>query len=79
MMKARAKNVSFTDDALVVELIDGRTLSVPLEWYPRLRDATPEQRARWELIGDGVGVHWPEVDEDLGVAGLLRGERASGA
>lgn len=68
---ARARSVEFVVDALVVHLEDGRSLSVPLEWFPRLRDATPEQRSRWELIGPGFGIRWPEIDEDLSVAGLL--------
>jgi len=55
----------------VVHLQDGRSLTVPLEWFPRLRNATPKQREQWELIGSGIGIHWPEVDEDISVAGLL--------
>jgi pyruvate/2-oxoglutarate dehydrogenase complex dihydrolipoamide acyltransferase (E2) component len=65
--------VRVTDDDLVVALADGRTLSVPLVWYPSLLNATPEQRSDWELIGDGEGVHWPQIDEDLSAEGLLRG------
>jgi len=57
---------------LHVRLSDGREIGVPLEWFPKLRDATPEQRSRWKLIGKGVGIHWPDLDEDLSVAGLLR-------
>ncbi|HZS02015.1 MAG TPA: DUF2442 domain-containing protein [Chloroflexota bacterium] len=68
---ARARSVEFVPDAFVVHLEDGRSLSIPLEWFPLLRDATPEQRARWELIGPGIGIHWPELDEDVSVAGLL--------
>ena len=68
---ARAADVSFTEDALVVRLRDGRVLSIPLAWFPRLRDATNEQRSSWELTGDGIGLHWPALDEDLSVAGLL--------
>jgi hypothetical protein len=68
---ARATGLMLTDDALVVSLRDGRVLSVPLSWFPRLRDATAEQRARWELSGDGTGIHWPALDEDISVAGLL--------
>ena len=60
------------DDALLrVTLADGRELAAPLEWFPRLRDATPEQRKHWRLIGRGQGVHWPDVDEDISVASLL--------
>lgn len=73
---ARAANASFSDDDLIVSLVDGRVLSVPLAWFPRLFHATPEQRADWRLIGDGEGIHWESVDEDLSVAGLLRGTPA---
>ena len=69
----RAKEVAVTDDELSVLLADGRRISVPLAWFPRLLRATPAQRARFELIGDGHGIHWPDIDEDLSVAGLLRG------
>jgi len=58
-------------DALRVTLADGREIAVPLAWFPRLRDATPEQRGHWRLIGGGVGIHWPEVDEDISVESLL--------
>jgi hypothetical protein len=68
---ARARRVEFVPDALVVHLEDGRSLSVPLQWFPRLRDATPEQRNNWRLIGPGTGIHWPDIDEDISVAGLL--------
>lgn len=57
---------------LHIALADGRELAVPLEWFPRLRDATPEQRSRWRFIGRGKGIHWPEVDEDISVESLLR-------
>ncbi len=67
-----AVDVQFTDDALVVRLSDGREVSVPLEWFPRLRDATPEQRKNWRFIGKGIGMHWEEVDEDIAVSTLLR-------
>ena len=66
-----ARSVELTDDALVVHLVDGRTVTVPLEWFPRLRDATPEERADWRLIGRGVGIHWERLDEDISVRGLL--------
>ena len=68
---ARARALEFEPDLLVLHLQDGRSLSVPLEWFPRLRDATPEQRGRWELLGSGTGIHWPDLDEDISVAGLL--------
>ena len=67
-----AVNVRADDTLLRVTLADGRELAAPLEWFPRLRDATPEQRNHWRLIGRGQGVHWPEVDEDISVASLLR-------
>ncbi len=63
--------VTCSDVALRVELADGREIVAPLEWFPRLRDATAAQRANWRPIGGGVGMHWPELDEDLSVAGLL--------
>ncbi len=67
-----ALRVRFTDDALVVVLSDGREISAPLEWFPRLRDATPKQRKNWRLIAKGVGIHWEDVDEDIAVSTLLR-------
>src|ERR687898_2283103 len=72
----RIMEVRVTDDELVVAFVDGRTLTVPLVFYPRLFHATPEQRSEWRLIGDGDGVHWPQIDEDLSAAGLLRGVSA---
>jgi uncharacterized protein YegP (UPF0339 family) len=69
----RIKGVRVTDDELVIALTNGRTLSVPLVWYPRLLNASVEQRRDWRLIGDGEGVHWPQIDEDLSAVGLLRG------
>ncbi len=77
--QARAKGLEITADELVVSLVDGRIISVPLAWYPRLADASPSQRSQWELLGDGEGIHWPELDEDLSVAGLLLGNKAPGA
>ena len=74
---ARAVDVKVTDDDLTVQLEDGRTLSVPLVWYPRLLHGTRRERARWRLIGRGVGIHWPALDEDISVEGLLAG-RGSG-
>jgi hypothetical protein len=71
------KAVRFTDDLLVVDLRDGRTISVPLVWYPRLLHATPEQREQWEPCGGGFGIHWSQIDEDLSVQGLLRGAPAA--
>lgn len=76
----RVVRVRCTASVLVVDLLDGRTLSVPLAWYPRLLAASPKQRANWRLSGGGFGLHWPDVDEDLSTEGLLRGApAASGA
>ena len=69
-----AVEVSCTTDALNVLLADGRTISVPLAWFPRLLEATPKQRAAWELIGGGIGIHWEAIDEDISVASLLQPE-----
>jgi Protein of unknown function (DUF2442) len=66
-----AIDVFFTEDALRVVPADGREVSAPLQWFPRLLHATPEQRSKWELIGDGIGIHWPQVDEDIEVESLL--------
>jgi len=74
---ATANEVTVTDDTLVVHLTDGRTVSVPLAWYPRLLHGTTAERANWRLIGGGEGVHWPDLDEDISVAGILAG-RPSG-
>ena len=68
-----ARSVEFTNDDLVVSLVDGRKIAIPLAWFPRLTDATVEQLRHYELLGDGEGIHWPELDEDISVAGLLRG------
>jgi hypothetical protein len=73
---ARVEAVYFTRDSLVVDLKDGRSISVPLRWYPRLLNATTKQRAFWEICGGGYGIHWPEIDEDLSTEGLLRGAPA---
>lgn len=72
----RVKAVSLDADRLSVELVDGRAISVPLVWYPRLAGATPAQRSRWEIAGGGIGIHWPEIDEDLSTEGMLRGAPA---
>jgi len=69
----QAHNIRCTDVAIIVELIDGRTISAPLVWFPRLSHATKQQLSNWEILGDGEGIHWPDVDEDLSVAGLLAG------
>ncbi len=72
----RVLDVAFSDDALSVSLRDGRVISVPLVWYPRLLNATPAQRKNWKIAGGGYGLHWPDVDEDLSTEGLLRGAKA---
>ncbi len=72
-----AQGVSVTEDTLTIELSDGRSLSVPLAWYPRLVHGTAEERSNWRMIGQGAGIHWPALDEDLSVESLLAG-RASG-
>ena len=70
---ARVRAVEVTDDLIVAHLVDGRTISVPLAWSWRLSNATAAQRARYEIIGDGTGIHWPDVDEDISVRGMLDG------
>src|SRR5580693_5792867 len=70
---ATAKDVRVTDRALIVELRDGRVVSVPMAWYPRLVEGSARERRRWELLGPGIGIHWPDLDEDISVEGLLRG------
>ena len=70
----RAERVDFGADAMIVHLMDGRSVSVPLEWFPRLRDASEDERSAWRLIGRGVGIHWDQLDEDLSVRGLLMPE-----
>jgi hypothetical protein len=74
---AVAKHVRVTGDMLVVELADGRSVSVPLKWYPRLAEGRPGERRNWELIGPGIGIHWPQLDEDISIKGLLLGQRSS--
>lgn len=72
----RVVNVEINDSRLTVELMDGRSIGVPLMWYPRLANATPEQRKNWQLAGGGYGIHWPDIDEDLSAEGLLAGRKA---
>jgi hypothetical protein len=72
----RVSDVRFEDDRLIVDLADGRTIAVPVAWYPRLEKATAAERANWELAGSGYGIHWPDIDEDLSTEGLLRGAPA---
>lgn len=74
----KVKDVHFGEDAFSVDLLDGRTITVPYAWYPRLLHATAEQRSDWERCGGGFGIHWPAIDEDLSTEGLLRGAPAPG-
>jgi hypothetical protein len=69
----RAKKVRVTRDSIIVELTDGRTLEVPLSWYPRLQRGTTDERRNWRLVGAGTGIHWPDLDEDISIEGLLAG------
>jgi hypothetical protein len=69
-----AQDVKVTDDTVTFDLTDGRSISAPIVWYPRLAYGTPDERNKWELIGDGVGVHWPDLDEDISVENLLHGK-----
>ncbi|MEM8800750.1 MAG: DUF2442 domain-containing protein [Pseudomonadota bacterium] len=71
----RVSNVHCTDEVLIVDLMDGRTISVPLAWFPKLTAASATERANWEVCAGGYGIHWPGLDEDLSVEGLLRGNR----
>jgi hypothetical protein len=75
----RVETVEFSEGYLVVGLRDGRRISVPLAWYPRLATASAAERAHWEICGGGYGIHWPDLDEDLSTAGLLRGAPAPDA
>jgi hypothetical protein len=72
----RVRHVHFTEDKLAVDLADGRTIIVPLVWFPRLLAASAEQRSNWKVAGAGYGIHWPDLDEDLSTEGLLRGAPA---
>ena len=74
--EARARTVSVADDALAVELVDGRTISVPVAWYPRLAHANATERNHWRLIGQGEGIHWPDLNEDISIESLLAGRRS---
>jgi len=69
----RVRDVRISNDTLAVDLMDGRTISVPVHWFPRLSNATSAQRANWRVAGAGLGIHWPDIDEDISTAGLLRG------
>jgi hypothetical protein len=75
----RVKTVRFTEEAISVDLMDGRTITVPLAWYPRLLKASPEKLLGWEICGAGYGIHWEEIDEDISTSGMLRGAPAPNA
>jgi hypothetical protein len=72
----RVRDLSFSEDSFTVELMDGRAITTPLAWFPRLLHASAEQRQSWQIIGGGYGIHWPDIDEDLSTEGLLRGAPA---
>jgi hypothetical protein len=76
LREAFARGVTASDEALIVDLVDGRTITVPLAWFPRLEHGTPAERTNWRLIGGGVGIHWPDLDEDISVESLLAGRRS---
>ena len=76
LREAVAQGVTANDEALIVDLADGRTITVPLAWFPRLAHGTSAERANWRLIGGGVGIHWPDLDEDISVESLLAGRRS---
>ncbi len=73
IQEVRIKDISITEDTITAQLMDGRTISVPLAWSWRLSEATPTERANWVIIGDGYGVHWPDIDEDISAEGMLYG------
>ena len=75
--EARAQSAAVSDDTLTVDLQDGRTVSVPISWYPRLSHGTHTERGNWRFIGNGLGIHWPDLDEDISVEGLLLGHPSS--
>jgi hypothetical protein len=75
--EALATSVTVSDDAVIVDLADGRTIVVPLAWFPRLARASPAERVNWRLIGQGSGIHWPDLDEDISAESLLSGRRSA--
>jgi len=77
LVLSRIVNIAVTEDTLTVDLEDGRTLAVPLGWFPRLTHGTPAERANFQISGAGYGIHWPELDEDVGVEGLLLGKKST--
>ncbi|PHS23774.1 MAG: hypothetical protein COA83_09195 [Methylophaga sp.] len=72
-LNPQAQSIQCSDTAIIIDLVDGRTVSAPLVWFPKLSQASKSQRENWQLLGDGEGIHWPDIDEDLSVAGLLMG------
>lgn len=72
-----ATQISITDQMLIVDLADGRSLTIPLAWYPRLQHALPQEQQNWQLLGDGYAIEWPDLDEHIGIEGLLAGKRSS--
>jgi len=76
VQEPRSKSLKVSDEDLTVDLVDGRTIMVPLGWFPRLWHGTPQERNHFEIFGDGAYIHWPDLDEDLTVAGLLAGQRS---
>jgi Protein of unknown function (DUF2442) len=72
----QAQIVVFSDDSFTIELTDGRSLTIPISWYPRLVHGSQKERMNWELLGDGIGIHWPDLDEDISVEGLLAGRHS---
>lgn len=76
LREAFARRVTASDEALSVDLSDGRTITVPVGWFPRLKHGSPTERANWRLIGGGIGIHWPDLDEDISVESLLAGRKS---
>lgn len=76
LKEAIARGLRVDDETLAVDLVDGRTISVPLAWFPRLQHGTPAERTNWQLIGRGTGIHWPDLDEDISTESLLAGRRS---
>ena len=74
LQSPRAQQLTFDDESMIVDFVDGRTLIIPLEWYPRLLHGTPKERSNWRFIGKGEGIHWPELDEDIRIENLLAGK-----
>ena len=74
IINSRIKNIEWSDDALIVDLNDGRTISVPVMWYPRLLHGTTKERNNWRLIGNGEGIHWPDLDEDISIENIIAGK-----